>query len=113
MHCISGTSALLRSNLKEALGLFDYGVIVFDNTSVVTNYFHTLDVEIGPEDFSSSGVQLFADFATLKTVDHPNMPSPTATAAAFGAYEKNATGPAPGAGAFSSQLGCGVASETQ
>lgn len=28
MHCISGTSALLRSNLKEALGLFDYGVIV-------------------------------------------------------------------------------------
>ncbi|KAF2097526.1 hypothetical protein NA57DRAFT_41830 [Rhizodiscina lignyota] len=62
---------------------FDFGVVLFENISVVTNYFAHLDVELAK--FSSLGVtvQSFADITKMEKLTNASLPSPNATAAAL------------------------------
>jgi hypothetical protein len=64
----------------------DYGVIIFDNISVVTNYFNYFDVPLGPIGDLFVSTQLFADFTTGEAVSASIFPSGNTTGAALLAY---------------------------
>ena len=55
---------------------FDYGVIGFDNISVVTNYFSYLGIGLQPLVFKT-GIQEFANFMTGSMVSASDLPSET------------------------------------
>ncbi|CZR55674.1 related to amine oxidase, flavin-containing superfamily [Phialocephala subalpina] len=58
---------------------FDYGVITFDNISVVTDYFDYLDVPLAPLTYSSATI--FIDFANGSIVPDASLPQGNSTAA--------------------------------
>jgi NAD(P)-binding Rossmann-like domain len=66
----------------------DYGVISFDNISVVTNYFKYFDVPLGPIGGLYGGAGDFVDFTTGKAVSASVLPSSNATSAALLAYNE-------------------------
>jgi len=67
---------------------FDYGVISFDNISVVKNYFEHLDVPLGPiGDLFTTNISYYADFKTATPIPISPFPSDNATDAALIAYE--------------------------
>ncbi|KAN0105839.1 flavin-containing superfamily amine oxidase [Hyaloscypha variabilis] len=67
---------------------FDYGVISFDNISVVKNYFEHFDVPLGPiGDLFTTNISYYADFATGTPLAGSPFPSDNATGAALFAYE--------------------------
>jgi hypothetical protein len=67
---------------------FDYGVISFDNISVVKKYFEHFDVPLGPiGDLFTTNISYYADFATGTPLTGYPFPSDNATGAALVAYE--------------------------
>lgn len=67
---------------------FDYGVITFDNISVVTDYFKHFDVPLGPVgDLFSPKTTFYADFDTSKPLPESPFPPDNATGAALFAYQ--------------------------
>ncbi|KUJ12864.1 flavin-containing superfamily amine oxidase [Mollisia scopiformis] len=62
---------------------FDYGVISFDNISVVTDYFEYLDVPLAPLNFEA-GSSVFVDFANDTVVPATALPQGNVTAALLG-----------------------------
>ncbi|KAF8847003.1 FAD/NAD(P)-binding domain-containing protein [Acephala macrosclerotiorum] len=59
---------------------FDYGVITFDNISVVTDYFDYLNVPLAPFSYSSA-TTVFVDFANGSIVPAASLPQGNITAA--------------------------------
>lgn len=65
----------------------DLGVVVFDNISVVTNYFNSLDVALGTPNFIS-GETKYANFRIGKSVDASVLPDQDSLTAALTSYNK-------------------------
>jgi len=66
----------------------DYGVISFDNISVVKNYFEHFDVPLGSVgDLYAPKIPYYANFATATPLSSSPFPSDNATGAALFAYE--------------------------
>ncbi|KAE8454188.1 hypothetical protein EG329_005113 [Mollisiaceae sp. DMI_Dod_QoI] len=59
---------------------FDYGVITFDNISVVTNYFNYFDIPIGPFNYGNT-TTVYIDFANGSIVPDTALPQGNTTAA--------------------------------
>jgi hypothetical protein len=71
----------VNTYVDPATGIsFDYGVVSFDNISVVTNYFDYLDVGLGPLNYNS-GPAVYADFESGTIVNASSLPSGNLTAA--------------------------------
>lgn len=68
---------------------FDDGVILFDNISVVRNYFQLLDVPLARLDVSGAGItNLLVDFSRSRKVPNSDLPPANATAEAIIAFEE-------------------------
>jgi hypothetical protein len=66
----------------------DYGVISFDNISVVTNYFEHYNVPLGSiGDLYTTNITYYANFATATPISNDPFPSDAALGAALLAYE--------------------------
>jgi len=67
----------------------DYGVISFDNISVVKNYFEYFDVPLGPvgDLYAPTNFSYYANFATATPLSGSPFPSDNASGAALVAYE--------------------------
>ncbi len=61
----------------------DYGVITFDNISVVTNYFNYFDILIGSFNYGNT-TTVYIDFANGSIVPDPALPQGNTTAALLG-----------------------------
>jgi hypothetical protein len=64
---------------------YDYGVQVFENITVVMNYFAHFNIPLAIAPFSSNGQQQFVDFSTGKPVTNLSQADPTAAFEAYGA----------------------------
>jgi len=67
---------------------FNYGVVVFENTTIVTDYFRHLDVPLVKVDYSSGRSTEYANFANGSIVSPSVFPSVVDTGAALLAYQQ-------------------------
>jgi hypothetical protein len=66
---------------------FDYGVISFDNSSIVRNYFAHFDIPLGSAYTSSKIISEYANFKTGEYSSNFSLSSPEALATALLAYQ--------------------------
>jgi hypothetical protein len=68
---------------------FDYGVISFDNSSIVRNYFAHFDIPLGSAYTFSKTTSEFANFKTGEYSSNFSLPSPEALATTLLGYQVN------------------------